>query len=114
MRELGCVVVEFNQASGQPSITAGIYTMNERDLAQQVAEAAARETRAIGRRERYAIATVTIEDDEDEEEPEPTNPCSQCGEETDPDAMYADYGMCASCLHNAIRSGWEPGEADHG
>lgn len=36
---------------------------------------------------------------------EPDNPCSQCGTEE-----AEDYGMCASCLHNARRSGWNPGD----
>jgi hypothetical protein len=38
---------------------------------------------------------------------EPENPCSQeCGESAD----SGDHGMCATCLHNALRSGWEPGK----
>lgn len=36
---------------------------------------------------------------------EPDNPCSQCGTEE-----AEDYGMCESCLHNARRSGWNPGD----
>lgn len=44
-----------------------------------------------------------------EEEPEEAleNPCSNCGEG---DAQYGMAGMCASCTHNALRSGWEPGD----
>lgn len=32
-------------------------------------------------------------------------PCLECGEDA-----AEDYGMCPSCLHNALRSGWEPGK----
>ena len=38
--------------------------------------------------------------------------CSECGEAIDPDAVGFEaggYGMCGSCLHHAVRSGWEPG-----
>lgn len=50
-----------------------------------------------------------ILDDEDEDD-EPMylgegDPCNQCGvEEAD------DWGMCGGCLHDALRSGWIPGE----
>jgi hypothetical protein len=58
MNALGYVVIEFNQASGQPRIV-GDDIWNEAD-AQSVKEQAEAETRSIGRRERYAIATVEI------------------------------------------------------
>lgn len=32
--------------------------------------------------------------------------CDQCGLPFD--ALDGDYGMCGSCLHNALRSGWGP------
>ena len=38
--------------------------------------------------------------------------CSECGEPIDEAAVGFEaggYGMCGSCLHNAVRSGWEPG-----
>lgn len=38
--------------------------------------------------------------------------CSECGEPIDEAAAGFEaggYGMCGSCLHNAVRSGWEPG-----
>lgn len=38
----------------------------------------------------------------------PANPCSQCGEPADD----GGHGMCAACLHDARRSGWEPGKTD--
>jgi len=37
--------------------------------------------------------------------------CSECEKWIDPDAVGAEagaHGMCGSCLHNAVRSGWEP------
>ena len=47
------------------------------------------------------------EEYEDDDEPVLENPCSQCDdEEAEPDS----WGMCGSCLHNALRSGWIPGE----
>lgn len=36
--------------------------------------------------------------------------CSQCAETIEPDDVHAGYGMCGSCVHDALRSGWEPGE----
>ena len=41
------------------------------------------------------------EDEEDELE----DPCSECGNEE-----AEEHGMCASCLHDAYRSGWQPGD----
>lgn len=41
--------------------------------------------------------------------PTPDPPtCSECGEPLDLDDPHAGYGMCASCLHDAERSGWTP------
>lgn len=37
-----------------------------------------------------------------------TPECSECGESVDTSDPHAGYGMCASCLHDAIRSGWTP------
>lgn len=64
MREIGYVVVEFNQASGQPSMTnlSEIETLEEARVTKRYQEAVTRKT---GRRERYAIATITIEEEED-------------------------------------------------
>lgn len=60
------------------------------------------------------FAGIDVDDDTDEEEDEddsgPENPCSQCGQGIGDD-IHAGHGMCASCLHDAIRSGWEPGAA---
>lgn len=38
-------------------------------------------------------------------------PCSQCNGPVDADDPHAGHGMCAECLHDALRSGWTPGEA---
>lgn len=36
--------------------------------------------------------------------------CSECGERVDDSDPHAGYGMCGSCLHDALRSGWTPKE----
>lgn len=33
------------------------------------------------------------------------NDCTECRE-----APAEGYGLCSSCFHDAVRSGWEPGE----
>jgi len=45
------------------------------------------------------------EEEDDEPEGELDDPCTICKEEE-----AEDYKMCASCLHNARRSGWNPGD----
>lgn len=38
--------------------------------------------------------------------------CSECGEPIEGasfGSLRSGYGMCASCLHDAVRSGWGPG-----
>lgn len=66
MSDLGYVVIEYNQASGQPEIApAAPYLFDQRVDARDKAEALILETHRIGRRERYAVATVYI-DEEDE------------------------------------------------
>jgi len=37
-------------------------------------------------------------------------PCTECGEATERDDVHAAHGMCGSCLHDAYRSGWTPGD----
>lgn len=49
---------------------------------------------------------VDVEPDEDTE-PTLDDPCRECG-----DAEADTHGMCASCLHDAYRSGWNPGMDD--
>jgi hypothetical protein len=36
--------------------------------------------------------------------------CSQCDDGIAADDFRADYGMCGSCLHHALRGGWQPGK----
>jgi hypothetical protein len=62
MTNIGYIVVEFNQASGQPAIWGDMYEDREdvADLAQQCRD----ETAETGRRERYAVGTVTIEEED--------------------------------------------------
>lgn len=38
--------------------------------------------------------------------------CGECGEVINESDPHAGYGMCAGCLHDALRSGWNPGEED--
>lgn len=56
-------VVEYNQASGRPSLVEGSL-VDERDEAVEIAQAYARELAVTGRRERYVVAAVEIERDE--------------------------------------------------
>ncbi|MDQ1113950.1 hypothetical protein QE418_003398 [Microbacterium testaceum] len=39
----------------------------------------------------------------------PVRRCRECRAQIATDDMGAGYGMCGSCVHDAIRSGWEPG-----
>lgn len=62
MSELGYVVIEFNQVGGSPRIV-GEDIWNEED-ARDLKDQAEAESRRVGRREHYAIATVeTVEED---------------------------------------------------
>lgn len=54
---------------------------------------------------RRVLSRLLVDDD-------PDDPCGECGEEIDPLDMHADYGMCGSCVHNAVRSGWDPSEPE--
>ena len=62
MSSVGYVVVEFNQASGQPTIDG--YFSDDRDDIEDVVEQRRQMAFTIGRRERYAVGTVTVEEDE--------------------------------------------------
>lgn len=35
--------------------------------------------------------------------------CSECSLPIEADDVRAGYGLCGSCLHNAVRSGWVAG-----
>ena len=59
---VGYVVIEFNQAGGQPELaTDALYDTS--DEAADKAVEFTTENRALGRRERYSIGTVSIEED---------------------------------------------------
>lgn len=62
--ELGYVVVEFNQASHQPEFSAFPDLTQDRSEADERRDLLERENRKVGRRERFAVATVTIEDED--------------------------------------------------
>lgn len=62
MSDIGYVVIEFNQAGGSPSIPSDIF--DTREDAEDVMEQHREETAKVGRRERYAVATVYIEEED--------------------------------------------------
>jgi hypothetical protein len=65
MKPLGYVVIEWNQASGQPSIAYNAPDMyDDREDAEQVANRLRTDTARIGRRERYTVAEVIPLEDE--------------------------------------------------
>lgn len=61
-REIGYVVIEFNQASGEPSTDGDFFDSHEE--ASEVMGVYQRRDNATGRKERYAIGTVTIEEED--------------------------------------------------
>lgn len=63
-RELGYVVVEFNQASGQAELGAFPSIITGWAEAQERLDVLYRENRASGRRERFEVVTLTIEEDD--------------------------------------------------
>lgn len=63
MSTLGYVVIEWNQASHKPSIACGGDLHDQREDAKGCVDQLIEETKTIGRRERYTIATVEWEDE---------------------------------------------------
>lgn len=61
-REIGYVVVEFNQASHQPSTDGTWY--DALDDAEEAVENHRAATAATGRKERFAVGTVTVEEED--------------------------------------------------
>lgn len=59
---LGYVVIEWNQASKQPSIYAGADLCDTLDEAIEVKQWAISQTRLRGRRETYGIARVVLDE----------------------------------------------------
>jgi hypothetical protein len=56
------VVIEYNQASGQPEVFSDLCWTEED--AREIAEDATAQSRAIGRGETYAVAELVMADDE--------------------------------------------------
>ncbi|GIH69459.1 hypothetical protein [Sphaerimonospora thailandensis] len=61
---IGYVVVEYNQASRMPDLPCAVTLHRSVDDARAEMEDLAAETARVGRRERYAIAAVILEDDD--------------------------------------------------
>lgn len=59
------VVIEYNQASGQPRLASDDVYSSFGDAVQD-AEHLVEETKRVGRRERYAVASLDIEWDSSE------------------------------------------------
>lgn len=60
--QVGYVVLEYNQASGQPDI-AGVGGLFDRSIADILADDYRKEAQAAGRGETFAVArVVTVED----------------------------------------------------
>lgn len=62
MSTIGYVVIEFNQAGGSPDVVGDL--LHSREDADDVASQQAESTAKTGRRERYAVAEVNIEDED--------------------------------------------------
>lgn len=63
MAEIGYVVIEYNQASGQPSIAfEAPYMFDDAEDAEARAVELRHLTLSVGRRERYEIGTIHIEE----------------------------------------------------
>ena len=61
-REIGYVVVEFNQASHQPSTDGDFF--DDQDEAEETAELYRTRASAHGRKERFVVGTVTVEEED--------------------------------------------------
>ncbi|GAA3399364.1 hypothetical protein [Pseudarthrobacter polychromogenes] len=61
--EIGFVVVEYNQASGQPEINGEeVYT--DREAAEEAADIEQLQASARGRRERFLVGTISIDEED--------------------------------------------------
>ena len=56
------IVVEWNQASGQPRISFGGDLFYSETDAEDCADQIRQETAAVGRRERYTVHEIDLED----------------------------------------------------
>ena len=59
--KVGYVVIEFNQASGQPTVDG--YFSDDRDDIEDAIEERRQMAFLVGRKERYAVGAVYIEED---------------------------------------------------
>lgn len=94
--------------------TNGLTDEEKRALAKFVVGASrAKEPFGWDARSRELFATVesiiASRLDVEEEDDEPASECSECDT---PGAKVVEHGMCESCLHDAYRSGWQPGSED--
>lgn len=55
------IVVEWNQASGQPSLAHGWDLFWSQEDAEEAAEQLRQETADVGRRERYSVHEIDLE-----------------------------------------------------
>lgn len=62
--EIGFVVVEFNQASGRPELGAFPWLADDRADAQERRDLLEAENRKAGRRERFAVGIVTVDEED--------------------------------------------------
>jgi hypothetical protein len=63
---IGYIVVEYNQASGQPGIPTGADLYWSAEEAEDYAEFEREDTRSRGRGERYKVAKVVLVDEDDD------------------------------------------------
>ena len=63
--ELGFVIIEWNQAGGPPNLASDQTDLcDDRKEAQNALDWHQNMARITGRRDRYAIATVTVEEED--------------------------------------------------
>ena len=60
MSSLGFVVVEYNQASGRPSLVEPVEVWSRREEAEGAADGCREWTEQSGRRETYGVAEVVL------------------------------------------------------
>jgi hypothetical protein len=64
-RTVGYIILEYNQASGQPDVAPACpYMFQEEHEADAAALRQEEAARAIGRRERYAVAELYLTEDD--------------------------------------------------
>lgn len=66
-RNIGYIVVEYNQASGQPGVPFGADVHFHREDADDDKQQYERGTAASGRRERYEVASLMVPEEGDDD-----------------------------------------------